>query len=91
MMRQIRAPRSFHIPATSESAFASAARAFVLQSPSRPTSASRYPMWSPVQYFSRAWSTSSSNGTFFSKSHSRADAGSTPLSTANRFVHSAAV
>lgn len=48
-------------------------------------------MWSPVQYLSRACRTSSSKGTFFSKSHSRADAGSTPFSTANRFVHSAAV
>lgn len=41
MMRHIRAPRSFHIPAAIESAFASAARAFVLHSPSRPASASR--------------------------------------------------
>ena len=91
MMRHTLAPRSVHIASVGPSLRALAARALRLQRARRAASASRYAMWSPAQYFSFAWRTSSSKGSSRSSRNARASGGSTACRTVNRFVHSAAV
>ena len=81
-------PRSFHIAAVPLSA---AARERTLHLRSRGERSSRYPRWSPAQYFRRACMISSSNGSTVSKRCDRAWGGSTFLRTAKRFAHSADV
>lgn len=83
------APRSFHI-GTSVGSDPDSLH-LILHFFNRALNTSRYPMWSPAQYFKRVCITSSSKGRTRSKTYSRASGGSMALRAVKRLVHSAEV
>ena len=89
IIRHKRAALSFHMEVAIGSG--RVILVFVLHFVSNTFKASRYPIWSPAQYFTRACMTSNSNGRRRSNTQERASGGSMPFNTVKRFVHSAEV